>query len=153
MTKSRRRFTNRYFGGAVRVKTFVHHRAAVAYTCFECLGPIWVGTPYWAADVEKLHDRCGREVRGPEGGTMSTVLTEPFEAAVESDVAARYGIYVLDEQGDPLRIAECERDAIGSTLVRLAEDRIELEDDRTPQNFGVKDQVERRWISGLWNPR
>jgi len=84
---------------------------------------------------------------------MSTVLTEPIEAAVESDVAARYGIYVLDEQGDPLRIAECERDAIGSTLVRLAEDRIELEDDRTPQNFGVKDQVERRWISGLWNPR
>lgn len=81
--------------------------------------------------------------------TEAHLRPDPIEITVESDVAARYGIYVLDGNAEPLRVAECELDAIGLTLLSLADDRIQA-DYPTPEAFGVLDQVDRRWIAGLW---
>lgn len=47
------------------------------------------------------------------------------------------------------RIAETSKEGIGPTLAALADDRAELEDPGNPV-IGVLDQVERRWLSGVW---
>lgn len=53
-------------------------------------------------------------------------------------------------QGTALqRIAETSREGIGPTLAALADDRAELDDPGNPV-IGVLDQVERRWLSGVW---
>lgn len=92
--------------------------------------------------------------------------------AAAADRSARYGVYILAEcyncggadtthwpggicavcrgQGRaPHRVAECERDAIGTTLVTLADDR-RAAGEPTAEVFGVLDQERRQWISGLW---
>jgi hypothetical protein len=82
---------------------------------------------------------------------MSATLAEAIRVVLADDVEARYGIYVLRE-GEPHRVAECERDAIGTCLVSLADDNVQAGETQA-QTFGVLDQVERRWISGLWPGR
>lgn len=47
------------------------------------------------------------------------------------------------------RIAETSKEGIGVTLIALAEDRAGLEDPGNPV-IGVLDQIERRWLSGVW---
>jgi hypothetical protein len=89
----------------------------------------------------------------PGAVSAARILTEPQAVVLdpEDDRLARYGIYVLRD-GEPARVAECDLDAIGTTLVTLAD---ELRDDGEThaETFGVLDQEQRRWISGLWPRR
>lgn len=78
--------------------------------------------------------------------------SEPLDGGPEPapTEATRYGIYEL-RRGKPERLVETDKEGIGPALVQLCEDRHDCGDTEAPV-IAVLDQIERRWICGLWHP-
>lgn len=77
---------------------------------------------------------------------MST-HTISSEALWPRDDDHRFGLYVLDEHGDPECLAASPTPAgIGLALCTIADEN------PPPRVMAILDRVERRWLTSLWPP-